>query len=374
MHKHHSTKAVKEKIAIILTEQFTYKYFMRHIVENSNKNFIILGNFSIKDKKGEYVDTGRVKFINIGVNRKKVHLTDFLVFFKILRTLKINKVDKVITCMPKTNVLGQIAAKLLAIKPSIALSTGSLWLSRKGISRIFLLYAEKFVIMLCDIMVADSKSQYELIKKFHPNSKNKFRFVMGLTSRDFNKVNYVDKSKDKIVIGHIGLLNKRKGTDEAIEIAKKCFSYDLTLKFRFIGLVDESKILDSLKDLKLSYPKKVVFKNGLFDFEKEISKIDILLMPSQWEGFGIAAVEAAKLKKIVIGYDVIGLKDSIIKNKTGHRVKYKNQNAIIKLLKMYSEDHYMLRKMQNLSYKISREKFKSSNMTANLKKALEVIN
>ena len=45
MHKHYLTKAVKEKIAIILTEQFTYKYYLSHIVENSNKNFIILGNF-----------------------------------------------------------------------------------------------------------------------------------------------------------------------------------------------------------------------------------------------------------------------------------------------------------------------------------------
>ena len=196
---------------------------------------------------------------------------------------------------------------------------------------------------------------------------------MGLKIRDFKEVKPVKKKIKKLVIGHLGLLNKRKGTEEAIEIADKCLSLNLKLIFRFAGIIDEIKIRDDIRKLMFKYPAKVVFKKGFFNFEQEIYKIDILLMPSKWEGFGISAIEAAKLRKIVIGYDVIGLKDSIINNKTGHRVKFKDQNSIIKLFKMYSENRKKLIKIQNLSYKISRERFKSSSTNSKLTKILGLV-
>lgn len=374
MNKNILSKSDKEKVAIILTDSFTYKYYASHIIKSSDRNFIILGNFSNKEKKEEYSDTKKVKFINIKVSRKKISINDLLLIFKISRILKKNNIDKVITFMPKTNVIGQIASKLSGIKFSILISSGQLWISRHGIARLLLLYIERLTIMLCDILVADSKSQFNLLKKIHPGYKNKLRYVMGLKARDFKEVKPLKKKIKKLVIGHIGLFNKRKGTEEAIEIAEKCLSLDLNLIFRFVGVVDEIKFQNDIRKLKFKYPEKIVFKNSFFNFEKEISRIDILLMPSKWEGFGIAAVEAAKLRKIVIGYDVIGLKDSIINNKTGHRVKFKDQNSIIRLFKMYSENNKKLIKLQNLSYKISRERFKS-NLTINkLIKILGLVN
>ena len=54
-----------------------------------------------------------------------------------------------------------------------------------------------------------------------------------------------------------------------------------------------------------------------FDINSVLQDADVLIMPSAYEGFGIAAIKAAKLETYVIGYDVVGLKDSILDGKTG---------------------------------------------------------
>jgi len=364
-----------EKIAIITTEDFAYKYYLSELVINSKNQFIIMGNFSIKFIKKQKLENNRIKFININIGRKKIGLKDFIVILKISIILLKNKIDKVITCMPKANFLGQIAAKISGVKKTIAISTGNLWLSETGLKRLLLIYFEKVIIFLCDYMVADSKSQYNTLRNKHYKFQNKFKYVLGLTARDFAGYKFkVNKLKNEIIVGHIGRLNKRKGTYEAIDIAEKCLLEKLKIRFNFVGIVEENEILQSLKNLKKKFKDKIKYKNKFFNFMDEVKKIDILLMPSEWEGFGIAAVEAAKLGKIIIGYNVVGLKDSIIDNQTGHKVNYKKKNQIFNLIKFYSLNISSLKKIQKLSYKISRQKFKQAILNNNLKKALGVIN
>lgn len=360
-------------IAIIVTEDFTYKYYIDDLVKSSDNDFIIMGNFKTKDRGVRFFGSNKVIFENIGITRKKLGIDNFLTILRIVNIIKKYNVKKVITVMPKANLLGQIASKISGIKDSYAILTGNIWLDRTGLSRWGLFFVERIIISLSSTSVADSNSQYKLLQKKHPNLKNKLRFVNGLTARKFE----VDKGQIKkidndIIVGHIGRLNSRKGSDEAILIAERCLSDACQILFKFVG-PSEDKIIDhSIISLMKKNPDRVSYKEGFFDFRQEVEKIDILLMPSKYEGFGIAAVEAAKLGKVVIGYDVIGLKDSILQNITGHKVKLNDIDAIVTLLKMYSKDPIKLMKQQNLSLKISREEFSSDKLINNLKKALEL--
>ena len=95
-------------------------------------------------------------------------------------------------------------------------------------------------------------------------------------------------------------------------------------------------------------------------------------MPSSYEGFGIAAVEAAKLGKIIMGYDVVGLKDSILENETGHRVAPNDVDALVQLVEYYIQNRDELRNFQKKSSKVARKKFSSSLLINNLKTELDL--
>ena len=68
---------------------------------------------------------------------------------------------------------------------------------------------------------------------------------------------------------------------------------------------------------------------------------DILCLPSYREGFGSVVIEAAACGIPTIGYKTNGLIDSVVNNKTGILVDYKNIDelckAMLKLLKNSSQ-------------------------------------
>ena len=51
-------------------------------------------------------------------------------------------------------------------------------------------------------------------------------------------------------------------------------------------------------------------------------------MPSRYEGWGIAAIEARACSRAVIGADIPGLRDAVIDGKTGVLVKPENSDSL----------------------------------------------
>ena len=275
--------------------------------------------------------------------------------------------------MPKANLLGQIASSTTSVDNSYVILTGNIWLDRKGISRWFLYHIEKLIVRLSTVVVADSHSQHELLIRKHAKFKSKIRYVNGINARNF-KIDTQKSKKDQevITVGHFGRLHSRKGTQDAIKVAETCLQKCKSVNFRFAGPVEHKTLRSQIERLVNLYPSEVFFEEGFFDFRTQVDKIDILLMPSSYEGFGIAAVEAAKLGKIIMGYDVVGLKDSILENETGHRVAPNDVDALVQLVEYYTQNRDELRNFQKKSLKVAQKKFSSSLLINNLKTKLDL--
>jgi len=59
-----------------------------------------------------------------------------------------------------------------------------------------------------------------------------------------------------------------------------------------------------------------------------ISMMDVFCLPSLFDGLGIAVLEAQSLKKPCIVTDIPGLRETIIKDKTGLIIPPKDENAL----------------------------------------------
>lgn len=98
---------------------------------------------------------------------------------------------------------------------------------------------------------------------------------------------------------------------------------------------DRQALEDAVQDLGLG--SNVTFKGFVGDIQPELEKADIFLIPSKWEGFGLAAVEAMNASLPVVASDVPGLRD-VVSADCGQLVDPSNEVAIADALLWLAND------------------------------------
>lgn len=128
-----------------------------------------------------------------------------------------------------------------------------------------------------------------------------------------------EKEKLKTLI-YLGAIAKDKGIEDAIKAFGVINQKEAGWQFWIVGKADKYY----LEDLKMLTKNVDVEKNTKFlgyvsETEKYnlLAKAHILINPSIREGWGLVVIEAAAVGTPTVGYNVPGLKDSVIQNKTG---------------------------------------------------------
>lgn len=147
-------------------------------------------------------------------------------------------------------------------------------------------------------------------------SKNITVVLNGLSVSHLQKIPPKEKKKTVIFLGALS-------NDKGIENAIKTFSIlnqKEDLQFWIVGKGQSQYVKNLVKlclDLKID--KKVKFwgyVSGELKF-KLLSSSHILINPSIREGWGLVVIEAASVGTPSVGYNVPGLRDSIVNGKTG---------------------------------------------------------
>ena len=129
---------------------------------------------------------------------------------------------------------------------------------------------------------------------------------------------------------------------KAFELAKEHIP---KLKLKIVGRVSGiygKKILKMIKHSKYSQDIEYIGKASQQKKQELLKKSHLLLATSVKEGWGLTITEAATQGTPAIAYNVDGLRDSIINNRTGLLVKESNPTSLSQLiLKLYqNEDLY----------------------------------
>lgn len=182
-------------------------------------------------------------------------------------------------------------------------------------------------------VITVSPSSLNDISKLGFKQKNIF---IGYNSIPLKSKNKYSKSKHPLFLYH-GRLKNYKRIDLAIKSFKKLLKKYPNAKFIITGAGD---IYNSLKNLvnTLGISNSVELKGYVSDKEKWdlMHKSWVFLMPSLNEGWGITIIEAASCGTPAIGFEVSGIKDSIIDKTTG--LLSKNQKEFEKNIISLVED------------------------------------
>ena len=179
----------------------------------------------------------------------------------------------------------------------------------------------------------------EETKKYLKNKSKKIIITpFGVDTEKFKNLN-IEKNKNELVIGIVKTLTENYGIEYLIRAIKELENILDIENYKKIRLLiyGKGELKNKLEDLtkELQIEDKVIFKGYISneDVPKALNEMDIFVVPSINESFGVAAVEAMACEIPVIASSVGGLKEVIVDKETGYLVPKKDYKEIAKYLK-----------------------------------------
>ncbi len=138
---------------------------------------------------------------------------------------------------------------------------------------------------------------------------------------------------DSFVFGYIGRLSHEKGVDILFDAFGKVVLHRDDVSLLIVGDGPEMAKLEECYGLEYWW-KKIVFAGGQTweNAMQHLSVIDVLVVPSRFEGFGLSAVEAMAASKPVIAAETGGLTEIIEHNRNGYLFDRENSAELASLM------------------------------------------
>ena len=152
------------------------------------------------------------------------------------------------------------------------------------------------------------------------------------------------RANDSAVVAMLAVLEERKGHRFLLEAARVLKDRGRKIRYVFAG---DGSLKTQLQDLAQAFGlrEEVSFAGFVKDVPKFLSSIDLLVLPSLFEGLGVAALEGMASGKPVVATRVGGLAESIIDGETGFLVPPRNGAALADAIERIVADPSMARVM-----------------------------
>lgn len=259
------------------------------------------------------------------------------------------KFDLVQYSTPNASFYSAVASFLSKIPVRLYCQWGMVFVSMKGFKRIIFQLIERTTCMLSTEVQPDSHGNLDFCRKRKFYSAEKSCVIWNGSAKgvDLQRYDISKKSiyrdeimkrygltKDDIILGFVGRLGKEKGCNELFSAFKLlCSKYD-SLKLLFVGPLEKEETIEP-DLLKWFYESEDIIKtNRVPDVEKHMASMDIFILPSYREGFGMSVVEAEAMGVPVIVSDIPGPTNGMLANETGIVIPVKNPEAIVTAVEM----------------------------------------
>ncbi len=260
----------------------------------------------LADEKGIELFTlplGALSFLN----PMKIH--------RLVRFFRERKVDTVILCLPRDVKAGGLAAKLAGVpdiiyRRGIAVPVRDRFLNR-------LLF--KHVITK---LIVNSLETRRCVLSENPNLIAKERIFLvhcGLDVAAFEAKKgkpLVERRPGEILIGNAARLTEQKGQRLLIDAAVRLKSKHAAFRIFIAGIGELEAELKGYAR-KRGVAQHVEFLGFVTDMRGFLDSLDIFVLPSLWEGYGIAQMEAMCAGVPVVAFRVSSIPEVVIEGETG---------------------------------------------------------
>ena len=372
----------KIKICIIVTDPINLFSLYRdqfNYLENNGFDVTAIASNGVEHDR---LEAEGIKTKAIFMKKAPSIFFDLRALVQLIWFLLFNRFDIISISTPKASLLGGLAAFFTFHKNIIYTIRGRAYEHYRGYRLRFYHCIEKYLCsvskkVFCishemkddfiDLGLCD-KDKIFVIGEGSSNGVDLKRFTRSaeLEKEALSVQRSIDIDNSDIVILCSGRIRKDKGINELVHAFNKfdTSNVHLILQGRF-------EMNDPLDDDVMSIID-THSKIHLFDWEEDIEKFyvmaDIFAFPSHREGFGNVALEASAMEIPVIGFDVIGVRESIEKDVTGIIVKNIDSDEYYMALKKLVDDSTLRIRLGVNGRKRIEEKFDSLDLWKELVK------
>lgn len=113
------------------------------------------------------------------------------------------------------------------------------------------------------------------------------------------------------VVGTIGVVSERKGTDVFIDMAERVRANGADVDLRIVGRVEDGPGIPWAREQLARAERAGVRYLGEVDVAEELRGWDVMVLPSRQEPFGLVVTEAMAAGVCVVGSDLHGVADQL---------------------------------------------------------------
>ena len=299
-------------------------YFLKNFKNNDYENYIIAS-----DKYNEYIEKFKkyCKKIYIVPMKRQINIiSDLTSIFKIKKILKEIKPNIAYLHSSKAGALGRIAM-LFNFKIKILYNAHGWYFNAdiKNKKKNFYATIERILALKTDKTINISKSEYDSALKYKIASDKKMCIIEN--GVDLLKFKNSDKYRtrirkkyniknNEIIIGVVGRISEQKDPLTMIKAFNEIYQQRDDVKLMFVGSGElEETVKKYAKENNLL--NVIIFTGWVNNVEKFIPAFDIAILPSKWEGFGLALIEYMACNKPIVASNVGGISNIITDKKNG---------------------------------------------------------
>lgn len=232
-----------------------------------------------------------------------------------------NKIDIVHTFQIQSDILGGLAARMAGVKFMLSMHESKIIEENISIiKQLFYRLTNKIIKkwFIRTTVISYGLRQELISGKFRPDDKIEVIHPGYdlLEKYKFYKPSFDKLKKGKPLIGIIGGLRREKGQCRFIAAMPFILQELPEARFIIVGKGWEEQRLKK-QARKLNLDSRVNFTGWVEDIFPFLETIDIFVVPSEREGFGMVILEAFMLSKPVVASNIEGIKDIIDDGKNG---------------------------------------------------------
>jgi len=268
-------------------------------------------------------------------------LTSFFTLIRITFFLIKSKPDMVVSSLFQADILGMFAAKIVGVKKRILIQHDTVKF-RELIRFVKIIFALNFSTQI--VSISETVKDF-LVDYFEVKSEKITIIYNGINYNHFEKGKKLTPDLDSPVIGVVGRLEDVKGHIyllEALKIIKE--KYNLSPSVLLAG--DGSLRTELEKYTITNHIDSVKFFGNVSYIPNFLSQIDILVVPSISEGFGLVILEGMVSGKIMITSDIKVMQELIKDKENGLLFKSQNSESLAEILLIVLKDKELCEKLQ----------------------------
>ena len=224
---------------------------------------------------------------------------------------------------------------------------------------------EKILALRANKIINISKSEYDSALKYKIAPERKMCVIEN--GIDFTKFEGCDKYREEtrkkynigdneIVIGVVGRLSEQKDPMTTIKAFNEVYKENKNVRLMYVGSGElENEVMEYAKENNLQH--LVTITGWVNDTEKYIPAFDIAILPSKWEGFGLAIIEYMACKKPIVASKVGGMVDIIKTKNNGFLAEVANTKEFAEYIMKYIKDKELHYAVSNYNYKYAIDNF-----------------